>query len=98
MTTMKEFVKSGITGQTFREITEKFGKPFKSLGEEDAVMSVYALGFAWFRERERLPLPAAYDRAMGSTVDQIESLFQDENEKGVKAEVDFASQPSTTTP
>jgi hypothetical protein len=96
MTTSKEFIKGGVTGQTFREITEKFGKPFRTLGEADAVMSVYALGFAWFREREHLPVPAAYDKAMSWSIDQIEALFEESDDAEVEA--DFVSPPPTTTP
>lgn len=96
MTTLAEFMKGGITGQTFREITEKFGKPLNALAEADAVMSMYATGFAWFREREHLPVPAAYEKAMGWTVDQIEALF----EVGAEAETqaDFGLPSHTTTP
>lgn len=96
MTTTQEFVRGGITGQTFREITEKFGKPFKALGEADAVMSVYALGFAWFREREHMPVPAAYDKALSLPLEQIEQLFADG--AGEDAASDFGSPPPTTTP
>lgn len=97
MTTSTEFMKSGITGQTFREIIEKFGRPFNRLAEEDEVMWNYALGFAWFREREHLTVPEAYSRAMGSSINGIEALFE-ESTPEVKAAVDFGSQPPTTTP
>lgn len=98
MTTISEFVKSGITGQTFREIREKFGQALDRIGDEDKVMSLYAIGFAWFREREHLPMPAAYDKAMSYNVEQIETLFEDERNPDVKAAADFVSQPTTTTP
>lgn len=97
MTTAAEFVKAGVTGQTFREIIEKFGKPFNTVAVEDAVMANYALAFAWFREKEHLPVPDAYDKAMTLTTAAIEALFQSPT-AAVKAEVDFASQPPTTTP
>lgn len=98
MTTAAEFAKSGVTGQTFREITEKFGKPFNKIGEDDPVMGNYAIAFAWFREREHLPVPAAFDKAMTLTTSQVEALFEDPTAPGVQAVVDFASQPPTTTP
>lgn len=98
MTTAAEFVKAGITGQTFREITEKFGKPFNRVAEEDPVMANYALAFAWFREREHLAVPAAYDKAMTLTTGAVENLFEDGSMPGVQAVADFDSQPSTTTP
>jgi hypothetical protein len=98
MTTLKEFTRSGITGQTFREITEKFGKPFNALGESDAVMSTYAVAYAWIREREHLPVPDAFNKAMTWTIDQIEGVFEDGTDPEVKKEEDFASPPHTTTP
>lgn len=98
MTTAKEFMRTGITGQTFREITEKFGKPFNAVAQEDAVMANYALAFAWFRGREHLPVPEAYDKAMTLTTAQVEALFEDPAAPVVAAAVDFASQPPTTTP
>ena len=98
MTTAAEFAKSGITGQTFREITEKFGKPFNTVAQEDPVMANYAIGFAWFREREHLPVAAAFDKAMTLTTEQVEALFEDPSDPGVRTAVDFASQPPMTTP
>lgn len=98
MTTAAEFAKAGITGQTFREITEKFGKPFNRIGEDDPVMGNYALAFAWFREREHLPVPEAFDKAMTLTTSGVEGLFEDPTVPGVKAVVDFDSPPPTTTP
>ena len=98
MATAAEFAKSGVTGQTFREITEKFGKPFNRIGEDDPVMGNYAIAFAWFREREHLPVPAAFDKAMTLTTSQVEALFEDPSLPGVQAVADFASQPPTTTP
>lgn len=98
MTTAAEFAKAGITGQTFREITEKFGKPFNTVAQEDATMANFALAFAWFREREHLPVPEAYDKAMTLTTEGVERLFEDSSEPGVKAAVDFVSPPSTTMP
>jgi hypothetical protein len=98
MTTAQEFVKSGITGNTFREITEKFGKPFNAIAQEDPAMANFALAFAWFRDREHLPLPAAYDKAMGLTNSQVIGLFEDIDAPGVKAAADFDSPPPTTTP
>lgn len=97
MTTASEFVKGGITGQTFREITEKFGKPLDQIPAEDKMMSLFAMGFAWFREREHLSVPDAYSKAMGCTPEQISDLFEPETKK-TKAEADFDSQPPTTTP
>lgn len=98
MTTISEFVKSGVTGQTFREIREKFGQPLDRIGDEDRVMSLYAIGFAWFRERDHLPASAAYEKAMSFNVEQIEALFEDEKDADVKAAADFVSPPPTTTP
>lgn len=98
MTTSQEFIKAGITGQTFREIREKFGRPLKELGAEDAIMSTYALGFAWFREREHLPVQSAYDKAMGYSIEAIEDLFEDDSDPQIQTAVDFASQPPTTKP
>ena len=98
MTTAAEFVKSGVTGQTFREITEKFGKPFNAVAQEDPVMANYALAFAWYREREHLPVPAAYDKALTLTTEQVEQLFEDPAVPGVKAAADFGSPPPTMTP
>lgn len=98
MTTAQEFVKSGVTGQTFREITDKFGKPFNMVAQEDAVMANFALAFAWYREREHLPVPAAFDKAMTLTTEQVEKLFEDSKAPGVQAGVDFVSPPLTTTP
>src|SRR5690348_11161238 len=98
MTTAAEFVKGGITGQTFREITEKFGRPFNRVAEEDPVMANYAIAFAWYREREKLPVPAAFDKAMTLTTGQVEALFEDPTVPGVQAAVDFVSPPPTTTP
>lgn len=97
MTTGEEFVKSGITGQTWREMREKFGKPFNVLGQEDPVMANYAIAFAWFREREHLPVPDAYDKAMTLTSAQVEALFEDATPE-VKAVTDFDSPQPTTTP
>lgn len=98
MTTAAEFAKAGITGQTFREITEKFGKPFNTVAQDDPVMANYAIGFAWFREREHLSVPAAYDKAMGLTTAQVEALFENADAPTVAAAVDFVSQPPTTMP
>lgn len=99
MATMTAFTKTGIKGQTFREIAEKFGKPLRELGESDAVMSLYAIGFAWFRESEHLPVPEAYAKAMDSTLGSIEGLFDPEPKSAKeKAEEDFVKPPSTTTP
>lgn len=98
MTTATEFIKSGVTGQTFREITEKFGKNFNAVATEDQAMGNYALAFAWFREREHLPVPAAYDKAMTLTINDIEKLFEEATTPAAKAIVDFASQPPATTP
>lgn len=97
MTTAQEFIKASITGQTFREITEKFGKPFNRVAEEDPVMGNYAIAFAWYREKEHLPLPAAFDKAMTLTTSQVEGLFDDATVPEVKAVVDFDSPPSETT-
>lgn len=97
MTTAAEFVKAGITGQTFREISDKFGKPFNAVAQDDQVMGNYALAFAWFREREHLPVQPAFDKAMTLTVAQIEQLFEDSTAEA-RAVVDFASQPPATTP
>jgi len=97
MSTSDEFLKGGITGQTFREITEKFGRPFNRIAEEDEVSANYALAFAWFREREHLPVQAAFDKAHTLTIDGVVELFE-ENKPEVAAVVDFASPPPTTTP
>lgn len=97
MSTAEEFVKAGITGQTFREISEKFGKPFNRVAEEDPVMANYALAFAWYREREHLQVQAAYDKAMTLTTTAVEGLFEDATPE-VKAVADFGSTPRTTTP
>jgi len=97
MTTSTEFQKAGITGQTFREISEKFGKTWNNLVQEDAIMTNYALAFAWFREREHLQVQAAYDKALTLTIDGVEALFE-ESTPEVKAVVDFDSPPPTTTP
>lgn len=98
MTTAAEFIKSGVTGQTFREITEKFGKPYNAVAQEDVAMANYALAFAWFREREHQPVATAYDSAMKLTISQVEALFEDKDASGVQAVVDFDSPPRTTTP
>lgn len=98
MSTAAEFARSGITGQTFREITEKFGKPFNRIGEDDPVMGNYAIAFAWYREREHLPVQAAFDKAMTLTTAGVEALFEDPTVPGVQAVVDFDSPPPTTTP
>ena len=98
MTTAGEFARAGVTGQTFREITEKFGKPFNQIGQDDPVMGNYAIAFAWFREREHLPVPAAFDKAMTLTTAQVEELFEDSSAPEVQAVVDFDSPPPTTTP
>jgi hypothetical protein len=97
MTTSAEFIKGGITGQTFREVIEKFGRPFNRLAEEDEVMWNYALGFAWFREREHLPVPEAHSKVMSLSINGIEALFEDKTPE-VQALVDFGSQPPTTMP
>lgn len=98
MATAKEFVRAGITGQTFREIAEKFGKPFNSVAQEDPVMGNYAIAFAWYREKEHLPVPESYDKAMTLTTAQVEGLFEDIKDPKVKAVADFVSPPPTTTP
>lgn len=98
MTTAEEFMKSGITGQTWREISEKFGRPFNELAASDPVMGNYALAFAWIREREKLPIPAAYDKTMTLTTSQVEGLFDDASVPEVKAAADFVSPPPTTMP
>ena len=98
MTTSKEFLKAGVTGQTFREITEKFGRNFNRLSEEDELMANYALGFAWLREREHLPVPEAYTKALGLTIGQIMDYFEDPEIPEVAVNADFVSQPPTTTP
>jgi hypothetical protein len=98
MTTAAEFVKAGITGQTFREITEKFGKPWNQVAEGDPVMANVAIGFAWYREREHLTVPEAYDKAMKLTIADVELLFEDVKVPGVAALADFASTPPSTTP
>lgn len=98
MTTAAEFARAGITGQTFREIAEKFGKPFNRVAEDDPVMANYAIAFAWYRELEKLPVPAAYDKAMTLTTAEVEGLFEDPDTPGLAAVVDFDSRPHTTTP
>lgn len=98
MSTAAEFVKSGITGQTFLEIGQKFGKPFNTVASEDPVMGNYAIAFAWFREREHLPVPAAFDKAMTLTTSGVLELFEDAADPEVKAVADFVSPPRTTTP
>lgn len=98
MTTAAEFAKSGITGQTFREITEKFGKPFNTVAQDDPVMANYAIGFAWFRDHEHMQVQPAYDKVMTLTTAEVEALFEDSTKPGVQAAVDFASPPPTTTP
>jgi hypothetical protein len=98
MTTAAEFVKAGITGQTFREISEKFGNTFSRIAGDDPVMGNYAIAFAWFREREHLPVPAAFEKALGLTTAGVEGLFEDAGEPGVQALADFDSPQPTTTP
>ena len=98
MATAAEFAKSGVTGQTFREITEKFGKPFNAVATEDAAMGNYAIAFAWFREREHLLVQAAFDKAMTLSIDQVVKLFEDSSASGVQAAADFVSPPPTMTP
>lgn len=98
MTTAMEFVKAGITGQTFREISEKFGKPFNTVASDDPVMGNYALAFAWFKEREHLTVQAAYDKAMTLTTSAVEALFENGKDPKVEAAADFVSQPPMTTP
>lgn len=98
MATAAEFVKSKVTGQTFREISEKFGKPFNRVAEEDPVMANYAIAFAWFRETDHLQVQEAFDKAMSLSTSQIEGLFDDAKDPGVKANADFVSPPPTTTP
>lgn len=98
MTTAAEFARTGITGQTFREIREKFGASFNDLGNTDQVMSNYALAFAWMREREHLPVAAAYDKALGLTIQQVVDLFEDGDDPEVRRVADFESPASTTTP
>lgn len=96
--TAQEFINSGITGQTFREIKEKFGESFNDLAAQDKVMYNYAIAFAWNRNREHLPVPEAWDKAMGMTNTQIAALFEDEADPEVSAAVDFDSPPPSTTP
>lgn len=98
MTTAAEFARAGITGQTFREISEKFGKPFNAVAEEDPVMANYAIAFAWYREREHLQVQAAFDKALTLTTEGVEGLFEDASVPGVEAVADFDSPPPTTTP
>lgn len=98
MTTAAEFVKSGVTGQTFQEIIEKFGKNFNALAEDDQVMANFAIGFAWYREREHLPVPEAFEKAMKLTTAAVEALFDDPKVPGVQAVSDFVSPPPTTKP
>lgn len=98
MATAKEFAKSGITGQTFKEITDKFGQNFNALAESDKTMANFALAFAWFRDREHLPVPEAYAKALGLTTSQVVALFEDHEKPGVEAAADFVSPPPTTTP
>ena len=98
MATAAEFVKSKITGQTFREIAEKFGKPFNRVAEEDPVMGNYAIAFAWFRETEKLQVQEAFDKAMALSTEGVEGLFEDAKDPAVKVQADFVSQPPTTTP
>lgn len=97
MTTSEEFLKGGITGQTFREITEKFGRPFNRIAEEDAVSANYALAFAWFREKEHLPVQAAFEKAHTLTIDGVVALFEVKTPE-VAALVDFASPQPMTMP
>jgi hypothetical protein len=61
-------------------------------------MANYALAFAWFRETDRLQVNEAFDKAMGLSTSQVEGLFEDAKDPGVKAMSDFASPPPTTTP
>lgn len=89
MATAVEFVKSGITGQTFREITEKFGRPFNRVAEEDPVMANYAIAFAWNREKKHLPVQEAFDEAMKLTTAEVEGLFEDADDPKVRAMSDF---------
>jgi hypothetical protein len=97
MTTAQEFIQSGITGQTFREIQDKFGSPFNSLMIDDPVMGNYALGFAHFRDREHLSVPEAWERVMKLSTAAVAALFEEPTPEA-KAASDFASQPPTTTP
>lgn len=98
MTTASEFLKAGITGQTFREISQKFGKNFNAVAAEDPVMANYALAFAWFREREHLQVQDAFDKAMTLTTVAVEALFEDAKAPGVQAVADFDSPQPMTTP
>lgn len=98
MVTAQEFVKTGMTGHTFREIREKFGQSFDRIPDDDKLMTNYALAFAWVRVREQLPIDAAYDKALNMTTAQIEALFEDSSDPLVKAQSDFVSQPPATTP
>lgn len=98
MTTAQEFINSGITGQTFREIKDKFGDSFNDLAAQDKVMYNYAIAFAWHRNKEHLPVPEAWDKAMAMTNTQIGDLFDDGTEPEVKATADFAQPQPTTTP
>jgi len=95
MTTGMECMKSGVTGQTYREIIEKFGNNINRISEQDEVSANYAIAFAWFREREHLPVQAAYEKSMSLTITQIEALFEEPTPE-VQAAVDFVSPPSTT--
>lgn len=97
MTTASEFAKTGITGQTFREIRDKFGETFTALAETDQVMANYALAFAWYRDSQHLPVPEAYEKAMGLTTAQVEALFEDDAPE-VQAAQDFGSMPLTKMP
>ena len=51
---------SGVTGQTHKEIKEKFGFSFNDLVKAEDLMANFALAFAWFRETDHMPVPAAY--------------------------------------
>jgi hypothetical protein len=96
--TPEEFTKTRITGQTFREISEKFGKAFNDLGQGDPIMANYAIAFAWFREMEHLPVPEAYSNAMALTTAAVEGLFEDRSDATVQAVSDFVSRPLETMP
>lgn len=98
MATAAEFARTGITGQTFREIAEKFGKPFNKVAEDDPVMANYAIAFAWYREREHLPVPESFDKAMRLTTAGVEGLFEDSADPAVQVASDFVSPQPTTTP
>lgn len=98
MTTANEFLNNGITGQTFREIIEKFGKPYNTIAQDDQIMANYAVAFAWYRGKEHLPVQEAFDKAFTLTISEVVALFEDSTVPKVKAVADFDSPPPTTMP